>query len=356
MSSYIIALFITFTVAVISTPFIKRLANKIGAHDQPNKRKVHSTVIPSLGGLSIVLGTVVGYLYLSPTLDYIPYIIIGAFIMVTIGILDDLYNIAPALKFSGQILAALIVVYSGLKIEFLNLPFDGHIDLGILGYLFTIIWIVAITNTINLIDGLDGLAAGVSVIALFSILIVASLNNQFIIVSLSVILIGSILGFLVFNFYPAKIFMGDTGSLFLGYCISIISIIGLLKSVTMFTFIIPVIILAVPIFDTFFAIVRRILNKQKISAPDKSHLHHCILAMGVDHRTTVIIIYLYSAFFGIIALLFSTATLWGSFIIIGLLMLILQVTAEVVGLIGGKRKPLLNMLRKIIAVTQGLKS
>ncbi len=356
MNAYIIALLLTFIVSLIITPFIKRLANKLGAYDRPNNRKVHKNIIPSLGGLSIFLATVVGYLYLAPKLEYVPYIFIGGFIIIAIGFFDDLYNLSPAIKFSGQIIAALIVVQSGLNIEFLNLPFDGQIDLGFFSYIFTVFWIVAITNTINLIDGLDGLAAGVSTIALFSIMVVALINNQLIIVGLCIILIGSTLGFLVYNFYPATIFMGDTGSLFLGYCISIISIMGLLKSVTLFSFIIPVIILAVPIFDTFFAIVRRVLNKQKISAPDKSHLHHCILAMGVDHRTSVIIIYLYGAFFGGAALLFSTATLSVSFMIAAILMLIIQLTAEVVGLIGQKRTPLLNIVKKIITVTLSIKS
>ncbi|WLR44321.1 MraY family glycosyltransferase [Bacillus carboniphilus] len=208
-------------------------------------------------------------------------------------------------------------------------------------------WIVGITNSINLVDGLDGLAGGVSVIAMTSILVLASINNDVMVIALTVILIGSTCGFLVFNFHPAKIFMGDTGSLFLGYCISILSLHGLYKSVTLFSLVIPIIILAIPIFDTFFAIIRRILNKQKISDPDKSHLHHCLLQLGFTHRQTVLIIYAIGTFFGISAIIFSNSTLWGALIIISVLVLLIQITAELIGLIG-KHQPLLNTFRRIM--------
>jgi UDP-GlcNAc:undecaprenyl-phosphate/decaprenyl-phosphate GlcNAc-1-phosphate transferase len=356
VSTYLFALIISFSVAIISTPFISLFAKKIGALDKPNSRKVHKEALPRLGGLSIIFGTFSGYLYLTPYSAYMPYIFIGALIIITVGIVDDTYSLAPIYKLTGQTLAALLVVTAGLKIEFITLPLYGEVHFGVFSYLFTIFWIVSITNTINLIDGLDGLAAGVSIIALTSILIMAILNNQMFIVALSIIIIGSTLGFLIFNFYPAKIFMGDTGSMFLGYSISIISMMGLLKSVALLSFVIPIIILAVPIFDTFFAIIRRILNKQKISAPDKSHLHHRFLAMGFGHRSSVLIIYLYSTFFGIAAILFSTATLWVCYTIIVISLLLIQFTAEFVGLIG-ERKPLISVVRKIILdVTQGVKS
>jgi UDP-GlcNAc:undecaprenyl-phosphate/decaprenyl-phosphate GlcNAc-1-phosphate transferase len=347
---YVIAFLISLIIATISTPIVKKIAIKYGFVDKPDFRKVHKNIMPRLGGLSIVLGTLAGLIYLAPKSDYLLPIMIGGLIVLIIGILDDKYQLSPKSKFIGQLIAACVVVFSGLDIDFITFPFfDERLNLGAFGYILAIFWIVGMTNAINLIDGLDGLAGGVSAIALGSILTMAALNNQFLVVALCTILIGSTIGFLFFNFYPAKIFMGDTGALFLGYSISVISMLGLFKSVTLFSLIIPIIILGIPVFDTFFAIVRRILNKQKISSPDKSHLHHCLLAMGFSHRTTVLIIYAIGVFFGISAILFSNSTLWGSLIIIGILIIFIQVTAELIGLIG-KHKPLLNTIRKILFV------
>jgi UDP-GlcNAc:undecaprenyl-phosphate GlcNAc-1-phosphate transferase len=350
LADYIIAFCISLVVSIISTPLVKKFAIKYGFIDKPDKRKVHATLMPRLGGIAIVMGALAGLLYLSPkTNDLIP-IGIGALIILTIGILDDKYTLSAKTKLIGQLIAASIVVLSGIDIDFIRLPFSERIELGTFGAILSILWIVGVTNAINLIDGLDGLAGGVSVIALGTILTMAVINNQLIVIPLCIILIASTLGFLFFNFHPAQIFMGDTGALFLGYSISVISMLGLFKSLTLFSLIIPIIILGIPIFDTFFAIVRRLLNKQKISAPDKSHLHHRLLAMGYSHRTTVFIIYGMGLFFGISAIIFSSSTLWVSLIIIGLLFIIVQLTAELIGLIG-KHKPLLNVFRRIYIAT-----
>ncbi|WP_078429750.1 glycosyltransferase family 4 protein [Alkalihalobacterium alkalinitrilicum] len=345
---YVIAFIIAFTVTIVSTPFVKKLAIKIGATDRPETRKVHEKIMPRLGGLAIVLGFVAGILVIRPESQFIVPIMMGAFIIVVLGILDDKYTLRANSKLVGQILAASVVVFSGLKIDMINLPFTGEIYFGIWSYPFTILWIVGITNAINLIDGLDGLAAGVSSIALTSILVMAVLDGQLLAIALSVVLIGSTLGFLVHNFYPAKIFMGDTGSLFLGYLISVISITGLFKNLTFISLVIPVIILAIPIFDTLFAIIRRIVNKKKISAPDKKHLHYCLLEMGFSHRKTVLIIYGVSAFFGISAIIFSTTAQWLSVFIILFLLLVIQISAELVGIMDNKKKPLINFFMKMI--------
>ena len=167
------------------------------------------------------------------------------------------------------------------------------------------------------------------------------------ILMLCVILLGSTLGFLYHNFYPAKIFMGDTGALFLGYSISVVSLLGLYKSVTLFSFVVPVIILGVPIFDTTYAIIRRLVNKKPISAPDKSHLHHRLLALGLSHRQTVLCIYGFGLLFSLSAILFSTTTLWGSLIIIAALLFIAELLAEVIGLVSDKHKPFINFFRKV---------
>jgi len=348
-SLYIVAFIITFLVSVFITPYVKKFAIKINAVDKPNGRKVHKSIMPRLGGLAIFISAGVGYLFLDINSKYMSEIIIGALIILITGILDDKYTLSPKVKLAGQLCAAFIVVSSGLLIDKVTLPFIGTVYIEYISYPVTILWIVGVTNAINLIDGLDGLAAGVSSIALMSILILAAMDGRLIVVGLCVILIGSTLGFLVHNFYPAKIFMGDTGALFLGYSISIISMLGLFKNVAIFSFIIPIIVLAIPLFDTFFAIIRRLLNKRNISSPDKQHLHYCLVDLGFSHRTSVLIIYLISACFGISAIIFSHATLWSSLFIMILLMIFIQIGAELIGLIGNNKKPFINMLRRIFS-------
>lgn len=199
---------------------------------------------------------------------------------------------------------------------------------------------------INLIDGLDGLAAGVSTIALISLAIMAIIMGNPFVIATAAILAASSFGFLFYNFYPAKIFMGDTGALFLGYMISVLALLGF-KNVAIISLIIPVLMLGVPISDTFFAIVRRIRMKQKISAPDKSHLHHCLLKSGFSHRQSVLIIYGIAALFGLAAILFSQATVWGSIILLVVIVLALELFVEAIGLAGANYRPLLNLVRMI---------
>src|SRR5690606_37747005 len=198
---------------------------------------------------------------------------------------------------------------SGLIIERVTLPFIGMVDLGFFSVLITVLWVVGITNAINLIDGLDGLATGVTTIALISIFIMALIDVQVIAAFLCIVLIGANIGFLFHNFYPASIYMGDTGSNFLGYMIAAISMLGLFKNVAFFSFVVPIIVLAVPIFDTLVAIVRRAYNKENIMAADNKHMHYQLLKAGYSHRKTVLIIYLFSAVFGGLAILFSEASL-----------------------------------------------
>ncbi|WP_226670833.1 glycosyltransferase family 4 protein [Metabacillus litoralis] len=347
---YIVAFILSFAVTVLITPLVKKIAIKIGATDQPNTRKIHKEIMPRMGGLAIFIGVIAGFLYLKPQSPYMTEVIIGAFIIILIGILDDRFTLPARYKFLGQLIAAIVVASSGLLVDKFNVPFFETVHLGVWSYPVTVLWIVAITNAINLIDGLDGLAAGVSSIAMTSILIMAFADSQIVVIALCTILIGSSLGFLVHNFYPAKIFMGDTGALFLGYSISIISMLGLFKNLTLFSFVIPIIVLAVPIFDTVFAIIRRFLNKRSIAAPDKLHLHYCLVDLGFSHRTSVLIIYFFSACFGFSAIIFSNATLWLSLLLMMILLLAIQFIAELVGLIGMNRKPLINTFRRLTAV------
>ncbi|MED1439658.1 MraY family glycosyltransferase [Aeribacillus composti] len=352
-SQYIIAFILTFVMASLLTPFVKKLALKINAVDYPEGRKVHTKVMPRLGGLAIFFAVVIGFLYLQPDDPHMLKIILGATIVLITGILDDIFTLTPKQKLCGQLLAAFVVVTSGLLIDKVTLPFVGTVYIEeYLSYPLTILWIVGVTNAINLIDGLDGLAAGVTAIALTSIMIMGFMDGRLVVVALSVILIGSTLGFLVHNFYPAKIFMGDTGAMFLGYSVAIISMLGLFKNVALFSFVIPIIVLAIPLFDTIFAIIRRILNKQSITMADKHHLHYCLVDLGFSHRTSVLIIYLISACFGVSAILFTHATLWASLIIMIVLIIIIQIGAEIVGLIGENQKPFLNMLKKIFSLNK----
>jgi len=342
-----IAIAVAFVASILLTPLVQKFAIRIGAVDRPNNRKVHTTLMPRIGGLAIFGAFLIGYVLLRPADEHAAGILVGACIIILIGFLDDMIEISAKLKMAGQLAAALVVIYwGGLQIEFINLPFGGQLEFGYLSIPITIIWIIGITNAINLIDGLDGLAAGVSSIALIALSIMAIIMGDPFVMATAAILAASSLGFLFFNFHPAKIFMGDTGSLFLGYMISVLALLGF-KNVAVISLIIPVIMLGVPISDTFFAIIRRIRMKQKIMAPDKSHLHHCLLNTGFSHRQTVLIIYGIAALFGLAAILFSQATIWGSVLLLIVMLVAIEVLVELIGLAGTNYRPILNLVRLI---------
>jgi UDP-GlcNAc:undecaprenyl-phosphate GlcNAc-1-phosphate transferase len=303
--------------------------------------------MPRLGGLAIFISFIIGILIEQPENPSSLAILLGSLIIVITGFCDDLFELPAKYKLFGQLAAALTVVFLGdLQVVFINLPFGGQLEFGLLSIPFTILWIVGITNAINLIDGLDGLAAGVSSIALITISGMAIIQGNLYVVMVGSIVLASSLGFLIYNFHPASIFMGDTGALFLGFIISVLSLLGY-KNVTFISFIIPVIILGVPISDTIFAILRRIINKQPLSAPDKSHLHHCMLRLGFSHRQTVLLIYAMAAFFGLVAVIYSQARIGGAFFLIGLLILIMEFIAEKIGLMGKDFHPLLKIMRML---------
>lgn len=339
-----LTLVLAFVASILLTPLVKRLAFKIGAVDAPNYRKVHAKIMPRLGGLAIFGAFLIGYFILRPEDPTAPYIILGALMIIITGALDDRFEITAKAKILGQLLAAGIVVFGGLKIDFINLPFGGTLDFGYFSIPLTILWIIGITNAINLIDGLDGLAAGVSTIALVTLAGMALMKGDVFVFSMAAILAASAAGFLIYNFHPAKIFMGDTGALFLGFMISVLALLGF-KNITVISLIIPVIMLGVPISDTFFAIVRRLRLKQPLSAPDKSHLHHCLLNVGFTHRQTVLIIYALATMFGVAALIFSQATVWGAILLIAVMLVAIELFVEAVGLAGKNYRPLINFMR-----------
>jgi len=295
MQLYFFVFALAFFLTLLLTPPIIRLAFKIGAVDVPDKRKVHDKIMPRLGGLAIFLSFCAAVVFLLFYYEYnlqvVGLLVGGAFILL-VGIVDDIYSLPPLVKLLGQIIAALVVVAFGIRVHFLSNPFDGYFQLGLMSIPVTILWIVGVTNSINLIDGLDGLASGVSFIALITLTVIAvQIHQSTLIPLLSLSLAGAILGFLRYNFHPAKIFLGDSGSMLLGFTIAVLSTMGLLKSVTVYTFLIPIIILGVPIFDTSFAIVRRYSNNKPIFKPDKAHLHHRLLKRGLSHRQAVLAIY-----------------------------------------------------------------
>lgn len=342
----LITFLLCFLTAAAVTPLVKNFAIKIGATDKPNQRKVHQKVMPRLGGLAIYISFLAGFIFLQPNSPYLIPILLGSFVIIVTGFLDDMLELSAKWKLLGQILAAGIVVAGGVQVNFINLPFDGVLNLGWFAIPLTLLWIVGITNAINLIDGLDGLAAGVSSIVLATLAGIAFMMGNMFVVALALILMGSTLGFLIYNFNPAKIFMGDTGALFLGFMISVISLLGF-KNVTLFSLLIPVIILGVPISDTLFAIIRRLVNKKPLSAPDKSHLHHCLLRLGYSHKKTVLIIYAMSSLFGLAAIMLTQSTLWGTLIIITLLIIGIELLVEMIGLVSNTYKPMLNFFSRL---------
>ncbi|MDX6154086.1 MraY family glycosyltransferase [Marinococcus sp. PL1-022] len=346
-----IALVSCFLTALILTPLVKKLAFLIGATDNPNDRKVHTGEMARLGGLAIYVSFILGLFILKPENEYLPFIFAGGTLVFLIGALDDIKEQSAKVKLIAQLAAAIIVIVGGVQLEFINLPFGGVLELGFLSIPITLLWIIGITNAINLIDGLDGLSAGVSAIVLATISALSIVQGDIFIVAMAIALLGGTLGFLVHNFHPAKLFMGDSGALFLGFMIAVIALLGF-KNVTVFSLIVPLLILAVPISDTLFAIIRRALQKQSFSTPDKSHLHHCLLRLGYSHRQTVLIIYLISAICSVAAVVFTLSTLWVSIVALLVMIIAIEILAESVGLVSNSYKPFLRFLKKISGGTK----
>lgn len=307
MNIYYLPFLMAFGISFLLTPVAMKLAYKIGAIDVPkDNRRVHKKPIPRLGGVAIYGGTLITTLvflkHFTGVLEIrqLMGIGIGATLITGMGIVDDVKPLRAKLKLGIQILAAFILVWSGVRIDFFTnyLSSSGYIYLSsaMFSIPITVFWVVGITNTVNLIDGLDGLAGGVSVIASITLAYVAHISGQSVGAVMLIILAASCLGFLPHNFNPARIFMGDTGALFLGYMLAAISIVGVLKSAT--AFVVPILALGLPIFDTTFAIVRRYLNGKPIMEADKGHLHHRWLHIGLSQKRAVLVLYLKSALMG----------------------------------------------------------
>lgn len=335
---YIFAVIIALAIAYLVVPLVEKLAFRLGAVDQPNARKVHEEPMPRMGGLSIYLGFVVvilaSLLATSGLSRSIMGILIGATIVFIVGAIDDVYRLSAWTKLFAEIVAALIVVLLGVQMQVLTNPFDGVIRLGQMGIPLTMFWIIGVTNAVNLIDGLDGLAAGVSGIAAITIGVVALRSDQYLVGFMALVLAGAVAGFLPRNFFPARIFMGDSGALFLGFVLACLSVTGLAKSAALISLFVPVIILGIPIFDTFFAIVRRVNNGMPIFKPDKAHLHHRLMDMGNSHRRTVIIIYIISILLGAVGVLLMYLTSPQAMLILAILTVAMVIGAGRIGIIG----------------------
>lgn len=306
--SLVLCFTMAFAISLALTPAAKSIAYKIGAIDIPkDKRRVHKKPIPRLGGLAIYYGFLISVLFFSNMDKQLAGIIGGSLLIVGVGIIDDVMALKASIKFVIQILAAIIVALCDVRINAISMPEvivpGGILSLGVMSFPVTVLWIVGVTNAVNLIDGLDGLAVGVSSIATFSLFFIAILAGEPVVAILAAALAGSCLGFLPYNFNPAKIFMGDTGSTFLGYMLSIICIQGLFKGYVIISFIVPFLILGLPIFDTAYAIFRRIKNKQPIMSPDRGHLHHRLIDMGFSQKQTVAILYIITMILGLSAVM-----------------------------------------------------
>jgi UDP-GlcNAc:undecaprenyl-phosphate GlcNAc-1-phosphate transferase len=315
---------VSFLFSTILTPIVRKLAIRIGAVDKPDgKRKIHNKVIPSMGGLAFYISFLLGYLIFGIKTAQMTSILIGSFILIIFGIVDDIKALTPKTKLIGQIAAACVAVFFG-HTTFESVQLFGHVfQVGWLSYPISILFIVAIINAINLSDGLDGLAAGASTIYFITIAVISFIMSQLggLDLIICLIMIGSCLGFLVYNFPPANVFMGDTGSMFLGYIISVVGLLGF-KTETFTSLIIPMLLLFVPILDTILAMLRRMLKGKSISSADKEHLHHQLLKTTHSQKTTVLIMYAINSLFAVVSVLYSLGKQKSSILVYGILLVL----------------------------------
>lgn len=307
----VMALLVALVVSFLMTPVVKTFAYKVGAIDVPkDNRRMHKEPIPRLGGLAIFIGFMVSILLFANITRELQSILLGAVIIVVLGVVDDIMALPAMLKFVVQIVAALIPATNGVVILAFSNPnifsSDLYWVLGGLSVPFTVLWIVAITNAVNLIDGLDGLANGVSAISATTMLVIALLASEAQVAIVMAALVGACVGFMPYNLNPAKMFMGDTGATFLGFILATMSIEGLFKYYAVISFVVPFLILGLPIFDTAFAFIRRIAHGQSPMRADRSHIHHRLIDMGLNQKQAVATLYVISAILGLSAVVLTT--------------------------------------------------
>ncbi|HEL1241415.1 TPA: undecaprenyl/decaprenyl-phosphate alpha-N-acetylglucosaminyl 1-phosphate transferase [Streptococcus equi subsp. zooepidemicus] len=350
--------------SLLLTPIVRFLSVRVGVVDTPNARRINKVPMPTSGGLAIVTSFVIASLVLMPLasngahiggqtyFQYILPVVLGGLVVTITGFIDDVYELSPKLKMLGIVTGAIIVwAFTDFKFDSFKIPFGGPLLAfdPFLTFFLTVLWIISITNAINLIDGLDGLVSGVSIISLVTMAIVAyfflPLTNFFLTLTI-LILIASIAGFFPYNYHPAIIYLGDTGALFIGFMIGVLSLQGL-KNATAVAVVTPVIILGVPIMDTIVAIIRRSLSGKKFYEPDKMHLHHRLLSMGFTHRGAVLVVYGIAMLFSLISLLLNVSSRIGGILLMLGLLFALEVFIEGIEIWGEKRTPLFNLLKFI---------
>ena len=322
-------------IAFLATPLVKSLAYKVGAIDVPkDNRRMHHVPIPRLGGLAIFIAFLFTVIVLADIDRATRGILLGAIMIVVLGVMDDIMTLKALPKFLVQIAAAGVAVYHGCVIQFVSNPNvfsdSSYLNLGWLSVPVTIIWIVAITNAVNFIDGLDGLAVGVSAISTASLLIIALMVEELNIAVILAALLGSCLGFIPYNKNPAKIFMGDTGATFLGFILATLSVQGLFKLYAIISFAVPFLILGIPIFDICFAFLRRIAKGQNPMCADRGHVHHRLIDMGFNQKQAVAISYMLTAILGLAAVLLTSSGELRALILIGAVIIVGAIGVQII--------------------------
>lgn len=344
MSTYLCVYLSSFVLAILTTPFVIRLAGRIGAVDRPGVRTVHERSIPRIGGVALfvsAMGPIISIIFLNNTIGgafravgvRLISLIGSATLIFVVGLVDDLKGLPARVKFLVETLIAAGLCFVGIRISQIVLMEGLTLPLGAWGCFLTVLWIVGITNAVNLSDGLDGLAAGICSIACGVIALFAFRGGSVVMGVLMLALLGSLCGFLVFNFHPAKIFMGDCGSLFLGFVIAASSVMCLAKSAALVGLALPALALGIPIFDTLFSMLRRFLERRSLFAPDRSHLHHRLLELGLNQRRAVLIIYMVTLLATGLGLFMLTSDSIGSLFFFAGALLLLVVVFRVAGVV-----------------------
>lgn len=342
----LLALLMACVLAWVITPRIVKYSFAWGAVDLPGPRKVHGQAMPRLGGMAIYIAFILPVILTVRPNHMIYGLLVGATLIMLVGVIDDIRCISPWAKLSGQIIAALSLIPFGVGISFVTNPFNGHIiGLGWWGIPVTLFWVVAVTNAINLIDGLDGLAGGVSCIAALTIAAVSwtqwkvfGAAGQQEVIILALILAAALVGFLRHNFYPARIFLGDSGAMLLGFTLAVMAVIGLTKSVAAVSILIPPVILGIPLLDVAFAVFRRYYQNRPIFQPDREHLHHQLLELGLSHRQAVLAIYGVSALLGLSAVILNLVSSDQAMVLLVILATAVFVSARKIGLFRSAKK------------------
>ncbi len=345
MLAVISYLVIPFILSIILTTVVKYVGDKLDVVAKMNSRTIHTKRIVRMGGVAIYLSFIISLALLMKVDVTLNGIIVGGTIMFFGGLIDDMVELNPLAKILFQVVAVVIVMsVGGINLDIIHLPLGVTINMGLVSYLITFLWLMGITNAVNLIDGLDGLAAGIIAIVLCVYIPFAIIDNRPDIIQLCLVLIGAIGGFIIFNFYPASIFMGDCGALFLGFMVASISLLGF-KNSTIISLALPILMLAVPIFDTLTSILRRLIAKKRVSQADKKHLHH-ILMERFGQRNTVLILHAFTALLGIVAYIYLIDNVLG-FILLIVLGIVIEIFMEKSEIISTKYQPILWFINTI---------